>query len=101
MTAALPIAVANWVSTTTTVVTAVITLALCAVLTGHVLLTATTCSREEDDAEGASDKFEPSRAAKASRLRRSLARAAVPLGGWFAIVLLARAAIILIERPGP
>jgi hypothetical protein len=78
----IPLAVAGWVWTTSTVVIAVITLELLAVLVAHVLLTA---------AAGSGTRL----------LRRRLATATIPLLACFAAVIGLRLAMILIERPGP
>jgi hypothetical protein len=82
MMSALPFAVASWVWTSSTVVVAVVTVGLLAVLIAHVLVTAAAGSG-------------------ARLLRRRLAIAAIPLLACFAVAVGVRLAIILIERPGP
>jgi hypothetical protein len=82
MTIPLPVAVAGWVWTTSTIVMAVITAELLAVLVAHVLLTA---------AAGSGTRL----------LRRRLVTVTIPLLACFVAVIGVRLAIILIERPGP
>jgi hypothetical protein len=78
----LPVAVASWVWTSSTVVAVVVTVGLLAVLITHMLVTAAAGSRTQV-------------------LRRRLALVSIPLLGCFVVVIGVRLAIILIERPGP
>jgi hypothetical protein len=78
----LPVAVANWIWTSSTVVAVVVTVELLAVLIAHVLVSAAAGPR-------------------ARLLRRRLALVAIPLLGCFVVVIGVRLAIILMERPGP
>lgn len=78
---ALPVAVASWLWTSSTVLAAAITVALLAVLLAHVLVAAA--------------------APQARVLRRQLAVLAVPLLACFFVAVVVRLAFILIERPGP
>jgi hypothetical protein len=78
----LPIGLASWVWTSSTVVAIVVTAALLFVLVAHVLVTAAAGSR-------------------ARAVRGKLALAAIPLLGCFVVAIGVRLAIILMERPGP
>jgi hypothetical protein len=83
----LSIGTASWVWTMTTVLAALFTAALLAILTTHALISAT--SRDAG------------RPASTARLRRRLAVLTVPLLGCLVVVVVVRLAIILAERPGP
>jgi hypothetical protein len=76
-----PLAVAGWLWTSTTVLAALVTAALVAVLAAHVF--ATVLPRADD------------------LVRRKLARAAIPLLACFVALAIVRFALILAGRPGP
>jgi hypothetical protein len=82
------VAVAGWVWTTTTVVGAVVAVALVAILSVDLFAAAIS----PDDGR---------RLRRSAAGHRRLVRVAVPLAACFAAVVTVRFALILVEHPGP